>query len=75
MDSLSHLCAETAYKCLVQVLLISVLLSVSIDQPWFSDSRLFWSSCTRLPCDVTVSLGERFVYCLELGFYLQVRRE
>ena len=66
--------AESAYKCLVQVLLISVLLSVGWGQPWFTNSRLFWSDCTGLPCEGPVSLGERFVYCLELGFYLQVTK-
>ena len=57
----------------MQVALSIVLLFVSIDQPFFRDSTLFWSDCSGLPCEARVSLGERFVYCLELGFYLQVR--
>jgi TLC domain len=38
---------------------------------YFTDSSLFWAGCKSLPCGVTPSLGERFIYCLELGFYVQ----
>lgn len=40
---------------------------------WFYNSKLFWSDCTGLPCEASVSLGERLAYCLTLGFYVQVR--
>ena len=40
---------------------------------WFYDTRLYWNECNKLPCDVPITLGERFVYCLLLGFYVQVR--
>ena len=42
------------------------------NRSWFSDTWLFWSECTKLPCEVAISPGERFVYCLTLGFYVQV---
>lgn len=38
---------------------------------WARDTKLFWSDCLRLPCQAPISLGERFVYCFELGFYVQ----
>ncbi|GAB4823817.1 hypothetical protein N2152v2_010863 [Parachlorella kessleri] len=65
------LAAESAYKCCVQILFIVVLLSVAVPQKWFTNSKLFWDECTRLPCDAPVSLGERLAYCLTLGFYVQ----
>ena len=39
---------------------------------WFYDTKLYWGECSSWPCDVPVSYGERFVYCLVLGFYVQV---
>lgn len=39
---------------------------------WFYDTRLYWGECSSWPCDVPVSYGERFIYCLVLGFYVQV---
>lgn len=66
-----HKFRESAYKCSVQVLLTTVLLIVSIPKPWFSNTWLYWSECSRLPCEVEPTLGERFIYCLELGFYVQ----
>lgn len=38
---------------------------------WARNTHLFWSECNRLPCEAPISLGERFVYCFELGFYIQ----
>lgn len=48
-----------------------MLLVVAAPQPWFTNTRLYWSDCSALPCEAVPSLGERFVYCLELGFYAQ----
>lgn len=38
---------------------------------WFYDTKLYWAECSW-PCNVPISYGERFVYCLVLGFYVQV---
>lgn len=38
---------------------------------WFYDTKLYWAECSW-PCTVFISYGERFVYCLILGFYVQV---
>ena len=64
-------CAESAYKCGVQVCFTLVLLLVGLNKPWFYDTKLYWADC-RWPCDMPISYGERFVYCLVLGFYVQV---
>lgn len=61
---------ESAYKCGVQVTFTLVLLLVSLNKAWFYDTKLYWAECSW-PCDVAISYGERFVYCLVLGFYLQ----
>ena len=63
--------AESAYKCGVQVCFTLVLLLVGLNKPWFYDTKLYWADC-RWPCDMPISYGERFVYCLVLGFYVQV---
>lgn len=47
------------------------LPSAPVSCRWSSDTRLFWSECYLLPCRAAVSMGERFVYCLELGYYVQ----
>jgi hypothetical protein len=39
---------------------------------WFTRSRAMWEGCTRIPCDYDVPAGVRLVYCLEMGFYMQV---
>jgi hypothetical protein len=31
-----------------------------------------WEGCTQIPCNYVVPAGIRLVYCLEMGFYLQV---
>ena len=62
---------ESLHKCGVQILFTSVLLLVALPKPWFWNTKLFWSECTAVPCNVHPSLGERFVYCLELAFYSQ----
>lgn len=31
-----------------------------------------WEGCTQIPCNYAVPAGIRLVYCLEMGFYLQV---
>jgi ceramide synthetase len=62
---------ESAYKCGCQVVFTLALLVVAVPKPWFTNTLLYWSDCTGLPCEATVSLGERFVYVLEGGFYLQ----
>lgn len=41
---------------------------------WFYDTKLYWAECSW-PCNVHISYGERFVYCLILGFYVQVCRQ
>ncbi|PSC76914.1 LAG1 longevity assurance-like protein 3 isoform B [Micractinium conductrix] len=61
---------ESAYKCGVQVCFTVVLLLVSLNKPWFYDTTLYWAECSW-PCNVAISYGERFVYCLVLGFYVQ----
>lgn len=61
---------ESAYKCGVQVCFTTVLLLVGLNKPWFYDTRLYWADCSW-PCNVPISYGERFVYCLVLGFYVQ----
>ena len=38
---------------------------------WFYDTQLYWAECSW-PCNVAITYGERFVYCLVLGFYVQV---
>lgn len=38
---------------------------------WFYDTKLYWAECSW-PCNVHITYGERFVYCLVLGFYVQV---
>ncbi|KAI7844373.1 hypothetical protein COHA_002171 [Chlorella ohadii] len=63
--------AESAYKCGVQVCFTVVLLVIGLSKPWFYDTRLYWGECSSWPCDVPVSYGERFIYCLVLGFYVQ----
>lgn len=35
------------------------------------NSYEYWNNCKQLPCAVQPTLGERFIYCLELGFYVQ----
>lgn len=66
-----HKFKESAYKCGVQILLTVVLLIVAVPKPWFTNTLLFWSECSTIPCDAVPTLGERFIYCLELAFYLQ----
>ncbi|KAL4425801.1 hypothetical protein ABPG75_009817 [Micractinium tetrahymenae] len=61
---------ESAYKCGVQICFTIVLLLVGLDKPWFYDTKLYWAECSW-PCNVHISYGERFVYCLVLGFYVQ----
>jgi hypothetical protein len=63
---------ESLFKLCVQVLLSAALVAVAAPQAWFTDTRLFWGNCTALPCtSAWTSLGERFIYVLEGGFYLQ----
>lgn len=64
--------AESAYKCGVQVCFTAALLAVGLNKPWFYDTRLYWAECSW-PCNVYITYGERFVYCLILGFYVQAR--
>lgn len=52
-------------------LLPTLLLLSSLPCSWFYDTKLYWAECSW-PCDVPISYGERFVYCLILGFYVQV---
>ncbi|KAL4859864.1 LAG1 longevity assurance 1 [Chlorella vulgaris] len=61
---------ESAYKCGVQVCFTIVLLLVGLNKPWFYNTKLYWADC-RWPCEAPISYGERFVYCLVLGFYVQ----
>ncbi|KAL6771260.1 hypothetical protein ACKKBF_B34565 [Auxenochlorella protothecoides x Auxenochlorella symbiontica] len=62
---------ESLYKAEAQAVLTFFLLLVVTHHKWAFDTRLFWSECYQLPCLAPISLGERFIYCLELGFYLQ----
>ena len=39
---------------------------------WFWDTRLLWEDCHRLPCDSSTPPLVRLLYCLEMGYYLQV---
>lgn len=63
--------AESAYKCIVQIILTSLLAVVVSTNDWAWHTRLLWSECEKLPCQAPVSLGERLIYCVELGFYVQ----
>lgn len=62
---------ESFYKVGVQLTFTAVLAVVALRAPWARDTRHLWSECWGLPCEAPVSLGERFIYCLELGFYTQ----
>lgn len=64
---------ESCWKMTVYTILTALALAVSYGEPWFSDSRHFWLGCTRLPCDLYVSKGLLLFYCVEIGFYIQVR--
>lgn len=62
---------ESFYKVGVQLTFTCVLAFVALRAPWSRDTKQLWSECSGLPCEAPISLGERFVYCLELGFYTQ----
>lgn len=53
---------ESLYKCGVQILFTLILIIVAVPKPWFRNTKLFWSDCTRLPCEAVPSIGERLVY-------------
>jgi len=39
---------------------------------WFWDTKLLWADCYRLPCNMTTPPLVRVLYCVEMGYYLQV---
>ena len=39
---------------------------------WFWDTMLLWADCYRLPCNMTTPPLVRVLYCVEMGYYLQV---
>jgi hypothetical protein len=62
---------ESLYKMLVQVAFTLAIFSHS-DKPWFTDPKLCYSDCVSIPCtDQVTTTSERFIYRLELAFYLQ----
>ena len=48
-----------------------LLLIVALPKPWFTNTWLYWADCSDIPCEATPTLGERFVYLVELAFYTQ----
>ncbi len=39
---------------------------------WFWDTRLLWADCYQLPCNMATPPLVRVLYCVEMGYYLQV---
>ena len=47
-------------------------LMISYREDWFLDTRYFWLGCNHFPpCNLYVSKGVLFFYCLSTGWYIQ----
>lgn len=64
---------ESCWKLTWYTISSGLALLVAWGEPWFTDSRYFWLGCTQLPCDLYVSKGLLLFYCVQIGFYIQVR--
>lgn len=62
---------ESSWKTVVYIVVTSLALAVSYQEPWFYDTKYMWDGCTQLPCDLYVSKGSLLFYCVEIGFYIQ----
>lgn len=65
---------ESSWKMTLYTTFAVTAFSVSVTEPWFTDTREFWKHCgPDIPCDAYVSKSVLLFYCVEMGFYLQVR--
>lgn len=66
---------ESCWKGTVYIIFSATAFLVTCREPYFLDPYHYWTDCDQFPLNYYVPFKTTLFYLIEIGFYLQVRRQ